>query len=419
MIYGEMEFLGIIDVPRISTMVYIDNTKWDDWIIRLSDEHLQIQIESSIKDICLEDILTVDRPLPYAILNKIQNSSKHGAVMVIDYKKPASLGVGDILCSMIFAGKKSDISNLKYMLTSLLGIKVDPLVGNMKPEDIRLLCLLASGVNNVDILVPIFDGDEELLNRTFSSLKKRELVDAYAALTPLGIELVDRVKGVEKKKLGSNIHDRFSELSKIWEYLDDIHPANEESVKIVSRWGKSMQCGNVLIADIKTLLLVTGIEKIDMEMCKNFSSIDLTIYYGTSFDVTLRSRDYSIMIALYGILNEKEDKAIRILFCFYLGYTYEPDVFAMIHIHQDEYVEHCKSLAFDDLIDWYSKELTNAGLDLVHKKIKGDMSVIFDGSCLNYTNDNFKKIETTKKECAKKRVLNTLQKIHGSQEAAE
>ena len=419
MIYGEMEFLGIIDVPRISTMVYINNTRWDGWIVRLSDEHLQIQTDCNTKDICLEDILTVDRPLPYAILNKIQNSSKHGAVMVIDYKKPASLGVGDILCSMICAGKKSDISNLKYMLTSLLGIKVDPLVGNMKPEDIRLLCLLASGVNSVDILVPIFDGDEELLNRTFSSLKKRELVDAYAALTPLGIELVDRVKGVEKKKLGSNIHDRFSELSKICEYLDDIHPANEETVKIVSRWGQSMQCGNVLIADIKTLLLATGIGRIDMEMCKNFCSIDLIIYYGNGFDVTLRSRDYSIMIALYGLLNEDEDKAIRILFCFYLGYNYEPDVFAMIHIHQDEYVEHCKSLVCDGLIDWYSKELTNAGLDLVHKKIKGDMSVMFDCSCLNYTNDNFKKIETTKKEWAKKRVLNTLQKIHGSQKTVK
>jgi hypothetical protein len=413
MIYGEMELLGIIDIPRISTMIYIDNTKWNDWTVRLSDERLEVQIDSKISNIVLENILTVDRPLSYAIISKMQNSSKHKAIMVIDYKKPATLGVGDVLCSMILAGKKSDISNLKYTLTSLLGIKVDPLVGNMKPEDIRLLCLLASGVNNVDILVPIFDGDEELLNRTFSSLKKRELVDGYAALTPLGIELVDRVKGVEKKKLGSDIHERFDELSKIWDYLDDMHFGNEESIKIVSKWGNSMQCGNVLLSDMKTLMLAGGIEKIDVEMCDHFCSIDLIIQFQTNFDVTLRSRDYSIIIALYGILNDREDIAIRILFCFYLGYNNESDIFSLIEISHREYNEHCKSFVFDDLIDWYSKELTNIGLDLIHKKIKGDISVLFDCSCFEYTPENFKKIETTKMECAKKRVLDTLQKIHG------
>jgi hypothetical protein len=147
--------------------------------------------------------------------------------------------------------------------------------------------------------------------------------------------------------------------------------------------------------------------------------MDLTIHYETNFDVTLRSRDYSIMIALYEILNDTEDKATRILFCFYLGYSNELDIVNLIHVSNSEYKEHCKSLALRGFIERYSKELSNAGLDFIHRKIRSDISVLFDCSCFDYTPENFKKIEITKKECAKKKVLNVLQRRDGNQKIAE
>ncbi|MEZ5334807.1 MAG: hypothetical protein R2741_06030 [Methanolobus sp.] len=184
MIYGEIDFLGIADIPRINTIFGIDNTLWTEWKIVLRDKEMEIQTESRSTWLSLDDILIVDRPLPHAILHKIQNSSRRSSVMVIDYKKEATIGIGEIVSSMIIAGKKSDVSNLKYMLMSLLGFRADPLIGTMKPEDIRLLCLLSSGLNSLDMLLPIFEGDEELINRTFAALKGKNLVDKYATLTP-------------------------------------------------------------------------------------------------------------------------------------------------------------------------------------------------------------------------------------------
>jgi hypothetical protein len=115
-----MEFLGIADVPHISTMFYLNTTKWVQWKIRVSDENLEILEDDSITEIPLKNIMFVDRPLSQAIVNKIQITSRHGAVMVIDHKKKASIGVGEGIFTTVLAGKKTDISNLKYLLMSLL-----------------------------------------------------------------------------------------------------------------------------------------------------------------------------------------------------------------------------------------------------------------------------------------------------------
>jgi hypothetical protein len=56
---------------------------------------------------------------------------------------------------------------------------------------------------------------------------------------------------------------------------------------------------------------------------------------------------------------------------------------------------------------------------LIHKKIKGDVSILSDCSCIECTPENFKKLEITKKENAKKKVLNALQRIHGTQKITD
>ena len=192
MIYGEMEVIGISDIPRINTMFYIDTVQWTQWKITLYEDNLEIQSSHGVLVIKYEDILIVDRPLPQAITSKIQNSSKHGSVMAIDYKRAATFGTGEVTKSIIIAGKKSNLANLKYMLMSFLGLKADPLIGDMNPQDIHLLFLLASGINSTDMLLPIFDGNKELISKTFVSLKTKKLVDEYADITPLGAELIEK-----------------------------------------------------------------------------------------------------------------------------------------------------------------------------------------------------------------------------------
>jgi hypothetical protein len=413
-IYGEIEFIGIVDIPRINTIFSIDNTQWAPWKVILSDKEMQIQTSDRIIHVNLENILIVDRPLPHAILCKLQNSSRHGAVIVIDYKKNATIGIGEVVSSMIVAGKKSDVSNLKYMLMSLLGVKADPIIGTMKPEDIRLLCLLASGINSLDMLIPIFEGDDEMVNRTFASLKTKGLVDKYATLTPLGLDLVDRVKGVEKKKLGSDIQEDFDNLSTVWNCLDyNMGPCVDETNRIIWKFGNSKLCGNVATSDINKFICPTSIETIEVEIPENTCFMDLMIHTINDAFVVLKSRDYSVILAIYGCLNLKEDVQIRILFCFYLGFVTEAEILNFLQISFSCLAQHCKILVENKLLDWDAKELTNAGLNLVHRKIIGDVAVLFNWSCFEYKSENFKKIETRKKECAKKKIMDILHSKHG------
>ncbi|WP_292468960.1 hypothetical protein [Methanolobus sp.] len=409
MIYGEMDFLGIIDIPRINTMFCINNARWNQWKVTLNDEYLEIQTSCNILTIKFEDILIVDRILPQAILSKIQNSSKYSSVIAIDYKKDATFGTGKVVDSMILAGKKSNIFNLKYLLMSLLGVKADPLIGNMNPQDIRLLFLLASGINSMEMLLPICDGNQELINKTFASLKTKKLVDEYATVTSLGTEMIDRMKGIEKKNLGSNVLEDYEDVSTMWNCLDTMKVGNEETIRTMWKCGGSALYGDLAIEDIKRFISCTFIKEIRLKNPENTSTMDLDMTITDGSKILLRSRDYSILIALYGILNKEEDIQIRILFCFYLGYTIEPDVLRLLDIPLPLYENHFKILASSSLINVDSKELTNAGVNLVSKKIIGDVSVLFKWVSFEYKAENFKRIENSRMACAKKKVLDILQ----------
>lgn len=414
MIYGEFEFLGIADMPRINTIFGVDSTLWNEWNIILKDDEIEIQTCSKNVHICLEDVMIVDRPLPHAIVNKIQNSSKHSSVMVIDYKKDATIGIGEVVSSMIIAGKKTEISNLKHMLMSLLGFSADPLIGTMEPADIRLLCLLASGINSLDFLIPIFEGNESLVNKTFASLKSKSLVDKYASLTPLGMELVDKVKGVEKKKLGSDIREEFDNLADVWSCLEYTMPASmEENNRVIWKFGNSKMCGNVATTDIKKIVPPQCIKQAEVEIPENTCFMDFIIRNNDDSEIVIKSRDYSVIIALYGCLNEKEDIQMRIMFCYYLGFNQEKDVLDFLQMPVSRYSTLCEQLVHNKLLDLNKTELTNTGLDMVHRKIIGDVSVLFKCTLFEYKSENFKKIEAKKKECAKKKILDILQNKHG------
>jgi hypothetical protein len=290
-------------------------------------------------------------------------------------------------------------------------MKVDPLVGNMRAEEIRLLCLLASGVNKTDILIPIFDGDEEMLHRAFAAIKAKELVDEYAALTPLGVELVNKVKGIEKKKMGSDVNTKFDELRKVWDYLDKLS-LDRDTHKLLWKSGDSTLCGNVSTADIMKYLPIKDISEIKIEMYDNSCGMGLVMNTANDTSILLKSHDYSIIVAYYGILNGNEDIQIRILFCFYLGHTAEKDILNVLQISSLEYERHYQQLEYKGFVNEQLMELTNEGLNLVYKKIIGDVSVLLEYEPSDCNSDNFKRFEQIKIASAKRRVLAALHEKH-------
>ena len=288
-------------------------------------------------------------------------------------------------------------------------LQANPLIENLSPQDARLLFLLASGVKSKDLLMPIFDEDERLISKIFVSLKAKKLVDEYADITPSGAELIEKIRGIEKKKLGSSTHNEFKNLSTTWNYLDTMAIGEEDSIKVVWKSGKSSLCGNLTVTDIKRFISSNNIKQIKIENPENTSFMDLTINASDESKMLLRSRDYSTLIALYGILNKEEDTQLRVLFCFYLGYVAEPDILKILHIPHSHYERHFTILVSSSLVNMESKELTNAGLKLMSKKIIGDVSVLFKWNYSELQAENFKRIEDSKKACAKKKVLDILQ----------
>ncbi|MEZ5334808.1 MAG: hypothetical protein R2741_06035 [Methanolobus sp.] len=221
------------------------------------------------------------------------------------------------------------------------------------------------------------------------------------------------LRGVEKKELGSNLQEEFDNLANVWNCLDCTMPASDdETNRVIWKCGNSKLCGNVATSDLKKFVCPRSIEAVDVIIPENTCFMDLVLSTINDATIVMKSRDYSIILAIYGCLNKKEDTQMRIMFCFYLGFTDEKDILEFLQIPVSFYDKHCQILVQKRLLDWKSRELTNEGLNLVHRKLIGDISILFDWTCFEYKSENFRKIEKQKKECAKKKILDILHNKH-------
>ncbi|WP_235856238.1 hypothetical protein [Methanolobus halotolerans] len=410
MFYGEMDFYGISAIPHISTMYYIDSSKWDAWKVRLTDENIEIHTASKTDLISLKQIEFVDRPLSHAVANKIQSYTKHGSFLVIDYRQKATIGNGNVLFSLVLAGKKEDVSTLKHLLMSLLGLSANPVAGKLRPEELRLLCLFAADMNKEDILLPLFNNDKTLLKNTFNNLKKKDMVDEYASLTPSGRDIVEKVRGSGRVKIGSDIDTKFDELSRNWVCTEE-HSASPVANKIMWKHGNSALSGLVTTEDLWNYLNIRHIRIAEIKRIQG-TGLGMLMHTYDGATIFFLSRDSSVVLALYGILNNAEDRQMRILFMFYLVYGSEKNVLAYLGHNNDYFDYHCKQMIQKGILDENCKGITQKGLDLLYKKLIGDVSVLLEHDSVKSQFGEFDRLDRMKKISAKKRVMRALQKKH-------
>ena len=313
----EVEMTYVISVPQLLTRQSLTGIKWMRGTIQITDTNVWLPSENCFEIIPFKSIEMIGRNLTGLVRNQILKSSKYSNHLVIDYKKGSMFGIGDITSTIILAGRVENVRKIKNYLVTLLGFTVDTAFGELEPDETRLLCLLATGINDADILFPIFDRNRVLLKHAFMVLKKRKLVDDYASPTPIGLEYVEQLKGKGEGNLGIDIDKAFENTARSWNKVDMIK-STARMVKVRWVYEDSILVGRVAIdalwrfipiADVKSLAIKE--RKLGAVLLSVSTKHDISIYIEPAEKLTVN--------VLQIALNQNEDLQIRILACMYVG----------------------------------------------------------------------------------------------------
>jgi hypothetical protein len=403
MLYYEGELLISIDVPYVSTTFAIEKFRWDKCNVKLTKEGLKIKLTNEIFTIPFTSIELINRALPHSVINSIQFSSKYSFFIIIDHRKNATIGYEDILFSTILAGNQTEIYKLGYFLMTILGLQVNPLLKEFTIEEVRLLSLLNDEVRDVEQLTAIFDENKDLLYRTFNALVSKSLVDNHAILTSTGLNIINKLKGINEVKKSNETELNESTVVKLWDDYDKSIIRDNKN-KVYLKCGNSTLSGNVLTEDMWRCLPLKDINETKIENL-NESGIGLIMYTTYNLTIFLRAYDDSVIFTLKGLLDQKEDIQMRILYCLYLGITEETSILNMLDIKAETFLELCKHMEHIDIIS--NMNITNKGLDIIHKMIKDYGTVL-----LIYKDLSIRRLEQMRMDNTKKVVMDKLKQKH-------
>ena len=365
----EVELSYITSVSQLLTKRSVTGVKWMHGKVGVADEDMWFPSEEGWDIIPLKSIEMVGRQLTGSVGNQILQATKYSNHLVIDYKKQSLFGTGYVTSTMILAGRGQDIRKMKNYLLSALGFKIDASFGELEQEESRLLCLLASGMDNVDVLLPIFDGNKVLLKHAFVVLKKRKLVDDYASPTQLGLEYVEQVKGKGGGKLGSDIDKAFGEVAKTWKHVDQLKSTKRMN-KVLWKHGDSSLAGRVATDELWRFIPIADIDEMEMEEMEMGT---LRLHIHTKHDVSLYIEpvDKSTIFVLYGVLDKKEGTQLRILGSIYMGIEQRDIITHILDIQPFLLDPKLNQMAADGLIDSDNK-LLSEGIgkikEVIHRK---------------------------------------------------
>ena len=369
----EVKLSYIISVSQLLTKGSITGLNWQNGNVAVTENGMWFPSDGGWDMIPLNSIEMVGRQLTGSVGNQILHATKYSNHLVIDYKKQALFGTGNITSSMILAGQEKDIKKVKNFLLTALGFRIDASFGELENEESRLLCLLASGMDNVDVLLPIFDGNKVLLKHAFAVLKKRKLVDDFASPTQLGLEYVEQVKGKGEGKLGSDINEAFGKISKSWKNVEQIKSTKRMN-KVLWKFDNSSIAGRVATNELWRFIPIADIDEMILDDAELGT---LRIHIRTKRDVSIYVEpiEKSTVFALYILLNNNEDMQNRLLFSIYLGIVQRTTISYIFNIQQHILDSKLNHMVEKGLID-SDNNLSIKGIemtkDIISRKIKGE-----------------------------------------------
>ena len=339
----EIEITYVPDVPHLASMRNVSGLKWNHGLVGITATDIWLPTDDGFEIVPLKSIEVVGREMPEYMVNQIRKVTKYKKVLAIDYKKKSVFSSAFVSYTMLFAGDSQNIAKLSNSLISLIGFKVDATFADIKLDESRLLCLIAAGMDNLDMLSPIFNNNKDKLNHAFVVLKKKGLVDDYASATQLGFEYVEQIKGKEGGFIGSNEKE-----SGDIDFKDsgDIDPKDsgdidsEESAHITStdptkkmnkyiwKYENSLIDGLVATSELLQCIPIDDVDEVEIEDVK-LGTKRLQIHTKYDAYIYIEPEDKSTIFTLRVALNKNEDTQLRILCSMYLGLL-KPDELAHI-----------------------------------------------------------------------------------------
>ena len=358
-------------VPHLASMRNVSGLNWNNGLVRITATDIWLPVEDGFEIVPLKSIEVVGREIPEYMVNQIHKITKHTSVLAIDYKKKSVFSSAFVLYTMIFAGDSKNIAKLSNYLISLIGFKVDATFADIKPDESRLLCLLAAGMDSFDMLGPIFDNNKEKLNHAFVVLKKKGLVDDYASTTQLGFEYVEQIKGKEGGVIGGSEKESEDDDSEESAFVTNTDPTKKMN-KYLWEYNKSSINGLVATSELLQCIPIDDVDGVDIEDVK-LGTKCLHIHTEYNANIYIEPEDKSTMFTLRVALNNNEDTQIRILCLVYLGVV-KPDELAHIVNMPASLLEYKLSDLKEKGYIHQNNKLSSKGTGLIQDAIYADKS---------------------------------------------
>lgn len=325
----ELELAYVPDVPHLASMRNVSGLKWNNGLVGITATDIWLPTDEGFEIVPLKSIEVVGHEMPKYIVNQIYKITKHKDVLAIDYKKKSVFSSAFVSYTMLFAGDSKNIAKLSNHLISLIGFKVDATFADLKPDELRLLCLITAGMDDFSMLSPIFDDNKEKLNHAFMVLKKKGLVDDYASTTQLGFEYVEQIKGKEGGVIGGNEKEEESEDddSEKSAFAINTDPTKKMN-KYLWEYKESSIDGLVATSELLQCIPIDDVDGVEIEDVK-LGTKCLQIHTKHDAHIYIEPEDKSTIFTLRVALNKNEDPQLRILCSMYLGVV-KPDELAHI-----------------------------------------------------------------------------------------
>lgn len=296
------ELAYILDAPYVIGLYFFKQNDlrniWHSGTVVLTDTKLLLPYENRWKDVPLSSIEMPGRRLDESALKDVLETSGYPSVLVVDYAKQSTFSKREITSIVIFAGEKNAISDLTNQLESVVSLsKYKEL--KLTQSDKKLLYLLSEGIKERSIMLMVFGGKEEELQRSLLALQQAELCTKSANLTRKANKLLKAIKHLIEIELGEGMITSLKRL--------DQEGKDEDVITVSWSDGESYTVGRVKKEKLWQHIPFSKIK--DVEILDLATQLLITTSYGTTVRIE-SSNPYTIM-SVFNLIQSAKDKAIR------------------------------------------------------------------------------------------------------------
>ncbi|ATU08569.1 hypothetical protein BKM01_07150 [Methanohalophilus portucalensis] len=183
------------DVPQMLTVLGSNDLNWKHGTVSFDEKGIWLPSPDGWELIPTKAIEIVGRKLPPSFLNKIKATCDAPESIAIDYQKKSFFGSRYITTSLVFAAEEDSITAIRQFFNKEIGFQKDAILQELNSEHLKMLLLLANGINNTKMLATMFDSRELLVKKLLQQLISMDLIDESTNLKLRGKAYINEVFG--------------------------------------------------------------------------------------------------------------------------------------------------------------------------------------------------------------------------------